>query len=182
MTRVLLTAFETALGPMAVATTEQGVVATSLPPGGAARVRRELARLVPGAAIVEAAAPLPEDHPHAALVAQTQAFLRGETSGLDAPLDLRGTPFQRACWDALRAIPYGTTISYAELARRVGRPGASRAVGQANGANPVPLFVPCHRVVAADGSLGGFGGGPALKRALLALERRGAGAASGASS
>ena len=80
-----------------------------------------------------------------------------------------GTPFQRAIWEAVLSIPYGTTISYAELAHRAGRPGAARAVGQAVGSNPIPLLIPCHRVVGADG-LGGFGGGLPMKRALLKQE------------
>ena len=81
-----------------------------------------------------------------------------------------GTAFQRAVWEAIRSIPHGSTISYAELAQRVGRPGAARAVGQAVGANPIPLLIPCHRVVGAAGGLGGFGGGLPMKRTLLRQE------------
>ncbi len=88
----------------------------------------------------------------------------------DLPLDLRGTPFQIAVWAQLRLIPAGSVISYAELARRSGRPSACRAVAQACGANPVGVIVPCHRVIASDGSLGGFGFGLARKRALLRRE------------
>ncbi len=91
--------------------------------------------------------------------------------GFELPLDLRGTPFQRAVWEALQEIPYGETRSYAEIARRVGQPNAVRAVGAANGANPVALIVPCHRVIASGGKLGGYGGGLALKGKLLAMER-----------
>lgn len=91
----------------------------------------------------------------------------------DLPLSLSGTPFQRQVWLALAEIPYGETVSYAELARRVGRPQAFRAVGQANGANPIPVILPCHRVIAADGGIGGYGGGLPTKRRLLALEARG---------
>jgi methylated-DNA-[protein]-cysteine S-methyltransferase len=88
----------------------------------------------------------------------------------DLPLWLTGTDFQRQVWLALADIPYGETISYAELARWVGRPTAYRAVGQANGANPIAVILPCHRVIAADGSIGGYGGGLSTKRRLLDLE------------
>jgi O-6-methylguanine DNA methyltransferase len=81
-----------------------------------------------------------------------------------------GTAFQRAVWQAMTSIPHGATVSYAELARRVGHPGAARAVGQAVGSNPIPVLIPCHRVVASDGGLGGFGGGLDMKRALLRAE------------
>jgi methylated-DNA-[protein]-cysteine S-methyltransferase len=83
---------------------------------------------------------------------------------------MAGTSFQRLVWEGLRAIPYGETISYAELARRIGRPGASRAVGSANGRNPISIVVPCHRVIAADGTLGGYGGGLDRKEWLLQHE------------
>jgi methylated-DNA-[protein]-cysteine S-methyltransferase len=88
----------------------------------------------------------------------------------DLPLALAGTEFQQRVWTTLAEIPYGETISYAELARWVGRPRAFRAVGQANGANPIPVILPCHRVIAADGTIGGYGGGLPTKRTLLALE------------
>jgi methylated-DNA-[protein]-cysteine S-methyltransferase len=88
----------------------------------------------------------------------------------DVPLDPVGTVFQRRVWDALRAIPYGTTLSYSELARRLGDPLASRAVGTANGRNPIPIIVPCHRVIGAHGELTGFGGGLDRKRWLLEHE------------
>lgn len=98
-------------------------------------------------------------------------YLAGERNALEAiPVDLGGTEFQRDVWTALRAIPEGTTITYAELARRVGRPRAVRAVGAANGANPVSVVVPCHRVVGKDG-LRGYAGGVARKEWLLAHER-----------
>jgi len=104
------------------------------------------------------------------LAAQLGEYFRGERRTFDLPLAPRGTPFQLATWRALSAIPYGETISYEELARRVGRPSASRAVGAANGANPLPIVVPCHRVIGKNGSLTGFGGGLDTKRTLLELE------------
>jgi methylated-DNA-[protein]-cysteine S-methyltransferase len=101
---------------------------------------------------------------------QLAEYFRGERRTFDVRLAPEGTAFQRDTWRALATIPYGATISYAELARRVGRPRAVRAVGAANGANPLPIVVPCHRVIGADGSLTGFGGGLDAKRRLLELE------------
>jgi methylated-DNA-[protein]-cysteine S-methyltransferase len=110
--------------------------------------------------------------PFVEVKAQLASYFSGERTAFDVPLDLVGTPFQRLVWRALRDIPYGATISYVELARRVGQPTASRAVGLANGRNPVSVIVPCHRVIGANGSLTGYGGGLARKRYLLDLESR----------
>lgn len=101
---------------------------------------------------------------------QLERYFAGELHEFDLVLAPLGTPFQLEVWRALRGIPYGRTISYGELARRVGRPAASRAVGAANGRNPLPIVVPCHRVIGAGGDLTGFGGGIEIKRALLELE------------
>jgi methylated-DNA-[protein]-cysteine S-methyltransferase len=101
---------------------------------------------------------------------QLREYFEGRRTEFDLPLDPEGTPFQRTVWRHLQGIPYGQTISYGELARRAGNPKASRAVGSANGANPIPIVIPCHRVIAADGKLGGFGGSLPVKEALLALE------------
>jgi methylated-DNA-[protein]-cysteine S-methyltransferase len=108
--------------------------------------------------------------PFQAAVAQLEEYFAGRRRRFELPLAPRGTDFQRRVWRALSDIPYGKTISYGELARRIGNPSASRAVGLANGANPLPIVVPCHRVIGADGSLTGFGGGLPIKRKLLALE------------
>ena len=111
------------------------------------------------------------DHgPFAAAIAQLEAYFAGERRSFDLPLHLDGTPFQVRVWQALREIPYGTTTSYGALARRIGSPGAVRAVGLANGRNPISIVVPCHRVIGADGSLTGYGGGLDRKRYLLGLE------------
>ena len=100
---------------------------------------------------------------------QLEEYFAGERRDFDVTMELDGTPFQKEVWAELCNIPYGQTISYGELARRVGRPSAPRAVGQANGRNPIPIIVPCHRVVAGNG-IGGYGGGLTVKRALLAVE------------
>ena len=109
--------------------------------------------------------------PNTAAIEQILEYLASERTHFDIPLDLRGTPFQRSVWDVLLEIPYGDSCSYAEVARAIGQPNAQRAVGSANNANPVAIVVPCHRVIAADGSLGGYGGGQDLKARLLAMER-----------
>ncbi|HVA06199.1 MAG TPA: methylated-DNA--[protein]-cysteine S-methyltransferase [Acidimicrobiales bacterium] len=100
---------------------------------------------------------------------QLEEYFAGERTEFDVPMELDGTAFQKEVWGELRRIPYGETISYGELARNVGRPNGPRAVGQANGRNPIPIIVPCHRVVASNG-IGGYGGGLPMKRALLAVE------------
>jgi len=105
---------------------------------------------------------------------QLDAYFAGSLRDFDLPLQMQGTPFQLSVWKALRDIPYGETISYGELARRIGNPKGSRAVGLANGANPIPIVVPCHRVIGSTGKLTGFGGGLRTKETLLALERNGA--------
>ena len=101
---------------------------------------------------------------------QLDEYFDGRRRSFDLPLAPRGTAFQQQVWLALREIPYGETISYAQLARRLDMPTATRAVGAANGRNPLPIVVPCHRVIGADGSLTGFGGGLPTKRFLLELE------------
>jgi methylated-DNA-[protein]-cysteine S-methyltransferase len=102
---------------------------------------------------------------------QLEEYFAGERTTFDMKLAPEGAPFEREVWHALEAIPYGETVSYGEIARRVGQPGAARAVGTANGRNPISVIVPCHRVIGADGSLTGYGGGLERKRLLLELER-----------
>jgi methylated-DNA-[protein]-cysteine S-methyltransferase len=104
-------------------------------------------------------------------VRQLEAYFDGELTTFDLPLELKGTEFQRVCWLALASIPYGQTVSYGEQARRIGLgTERARAVGAANGQNPIPIILPCHRVIGADGSLTGFGGGLHVKRYLLEHE------------
>jgi methylated-DNA-[protein]-cysteine S-methyltransferase len=110
------------------------------------------------------------DESFAAVAQQLAGYFAGERREFDVPLVLNGPPFQRQAWHALREIPYGETVSYGEQARRIGQPDAARAVGAANGQNPIAVIVPCHRVIGADGSLTGFGGGLQRKRLLLDLE------------
>ncbi len=107
-----------------------------------------------------------------AVAAQLREYFAGTRRTFELELAPRGTPFQLEVWKALCEIPYGDTITYAELARRIGRPAAVRAVGAANGANPIPIVVPCHRVIGSNGTLTGYGGGIERKQFLLALEGR----------
>jgi methylated-DNA-[protein]-cysteine S-methyltransferase len=146
------------LGPILLAGDDAGLRCISLQAGTNAR-RPDPAWRASGA-------------PLDAAVRQLAAYFAGELRVFDLRLAPRGTPFQRAVWTALCAIPYGETISYGELARRVGDAKAARAVGAANGRNPLPIVVPCHRVIGSDGRLTGFAGGLHLKDALLTLERR----------
>ena len=113
----------------------------------------------------------PDDTAFPEAVDQLESYFAGELFDFDLDLDLVGTKFQRSVWAALLTIPYGETRSYREIAVQIGAPGASRAVGLANGHNPIGIIVPCHRVIGANGSLTGYGGGLDRKRALLALEK-----------
>ena len=123
-----------------------------------------------------AATPRPEwkqsESEFAQVIRQLEAYFRGELKEFDLPLEMDGTEFQLRVWKALRTIPYGETISYAQLAEKIGNPKAVRAVGLANGCNPIPIIVPCHRVIGSDGSLTGFGGGLSTKQKLLDLENK----------
>jgi methylated-DNA-[protein]-cysteine S-methyltransferase len=105
-------------------------------------------------------------------VDQLGAYFAGELTDFDVELDLRGTEFQQRVWKALLTIPYGETRSYGEIAEQIGAPGSARAVGLANGHNPIAIVVPCHRVIGANGSLTGYGGGLDRKRTLLELEKK----------
>jgi O-6-methylguanine DNA methyltransferase len=156
--------FDTPMGAMRCASSEAGLAWVELPRASGRGFAGWLRRHAPGATVREAWAP------NRRAVAQILEFLEGKRRRFELELDLRATPFQRAVYDALLQVPYGETRTYAELAEAVGRPRAVRAVGAANGANPLPLVVPCHRIIASGGKLGGYGGGLPLKRRLLAME------------
>jgi O-6-methylguanine DNA methyltransferase len=156
--------FESPIGPLLAATSSRGLAYLELHHASGRGFAGWQRVAAPGTRAVEGFAP------NRAAVGQVLEYLEGKRRAFALPLDLRGTPFQRAVWEELLRIPFGETRSYADVARAIGRPAAVRAVGAANGANPVPLVVPCHRVVASGGKLGGYGGGLALKARLLALE------------
>jgi methylated-DNA-[protein]-cysteine S-methyltransferase len=110
--------------------------------------------------------------PFKEVIRQLDSYFEGKLQDFDLPLVLDGTKFQLLVWRSLREIPYGETVSYGQLARRIGSPDAARAVGLANGSNPIPIIIPCHRVIGSNGHLTGFGGGLPVKKKLLALESR----------
>jgi methylated-DNA-[protein]-cysteine S-methyltransferase len=150
------TTMSSPLGPILLTADETGLTGINFQNGKGAKK--------PLCGSIESKAPFKE------AVAQISAYFRGERKDFDLPLSPVGTDFQRAVWNALRRIPYGRTISYGELAKRVGKPTASRAVGAANGRNPLPIVVPCHRVIGSNGRLTGYYGGTHLKEFLLKLE------------
>ncbi len=154
----------TELGWVGLALGEHGVRAVSLPAPDRSEALARLAALVP-----QPGEPVPPAEA-AALQDRLRRLIAGASGELGLPLDPVGTPFQRAVWEVVASIPRGQTRSYGWIAARLGMPGAARAVGRAVGANPLPLLVPCHRVVAAGGRVGGFAGGVAMKRALLSSE------------
>lgn len=157
--------FDSPVGPLFCAVDEAGAVV---------RIEfiRGRSRRPPGSDLAAAGHRLTEDSERLRpLRRQLEEYFAGRRRRFDLVLAPVGTPFQRRVWEALAAIPYGETRSYGEVARSLGRPEASRAVGAANGANPLPIVIPCHRVVGSNGSLTGFGGGLETKAALLELER-----------
>ncbi len=145
------------IGRLLLAGDEDGISLISFPTGSRARAAETGWRKDPG--------------PFVEAERQLGAYFAGELTEFDLPLAPRGTPFQLSVWRALCRIPYGETVSYGAIAQTIGRPSASRAVGAANGANPLPIVVPCHRVIGSTGKLTGFGGGLDTKAALLGLER-----------
>jgi len=158
MNRTYYSWFECPVGPLLLAGTKAGL------------------KLVSFAAGTRTKSPDAEWHEDGAMftdvVDQLQSYFAGERKAFNLPLVLEGTEFQKKVWTALQDIPYGETVSYKALAQKVGNPRAVRAVGTANGANPIPIIIPCHRVIGNDGSLTGFGGGLPLKKRLLELESR----------
>ena len=165
--RLLLDHLETPLGRLALVADRQGCLRALGWYDDQARLERELQRLAgaPAVALESAANP-------GGLGAAVQAYFAGDLHALDSlPVTTGGTEFQRSVWSALREIPCGQTCSYGDMARRIGRPAAVRAVGLAVGANPIGIVIPCHRVIGADGSLTGYAGGLERKLWLLAHER-----------
>jgi O-6-methylguanine DNA methyltransferase len=153
-------------GTCTVIATEQGICWTGTPGTERQEGLTWLERRLPIARVIEGE----EVEPLRQAMDQLRRYLAGERVQFSCPLDLRGTAFQVAVWEELYRIPYGQTCSYQQIAQAIGRPKAVRAVGAANGANPVAVIVPCHRVIGSNGTLTGYGGGLSMKAWLLALE------------
>jgi len=162
-------AYKSPFGELYLLAGDKGLIAVSLGESFS-MFRRRHAQSAPGT--WKLVKPQADRILRSAVAALRSFFEAGIPLPSSIPLDPRGTPFRKKVWAALRRIPHGKTFSYGEIARRVGSPGASRAVGGACGSNPIPLFIPCHRVIAADGGLGGFGGGLKMKERLIAREAR----------
>jgi methylated-DNA-[protein]-cysteine S-methyltransferase len=160
MNTVFTCTMPTPIGDLTLLATDEGLAAISWPTGDAPSRPLPAAIEHPGHPVLAAA------------VAQLDEYFAGERTTFDLPLVPRGTPFQLLAWEALREIPYGEVRTYGEQAVRIGRPTAFRAVGAANGRNPLPIVVPCHRVIGSTGSLTGFAGGIEVKRWLLEHERQ----------
>ena len=139
------------LGSLTIASSERGLVSV------------QFGLNVPADGIID-------DTANREIVEQLQEYFEGKRTNFELPLDVQGTPFQMAVWNELLKIPYGSTCSYIDIARSLGKPGAARAVGMANHENPIAVVIPCHRVVGSDGSLTGYAGGLHLKQQLLGIE------------
>ena len=150
--------FPSPIGELVITASDSGLTGVWFPGKGPGAVARPDDEREPAGAVLARASE------------QLAEYFAGTRTTFDLPLDASGTAFERRVWDALRTVPYGTTLSYGELARRLGDPRATRAVGAANGKNPIPIIVPCHRVIGANGALTGFGGGLDRKRWLLEHE------------
>jgi O-6-methylguanine DNA methyltransferase len=157
--------FDSPVGSLRIASTAQGLAYVELPHASGRGFDGWRTRHATEAVVKQGF------EPNRVYIAQIQEFLAGKREVFELPIDLRATPFQRAVYEELLRIPFGETRTYAQIARALGRPAATRAVGAANGANPISLVVPCHRVIGSSGHLQGYAGGLELKGWLLAMEQ-----------
>lgn len=166
---IIRSTFDATIGRFHLYEHRQRLVGIALPASDLGAVEEDLEQRLK-ARVKDGTSPVLEDAAN-----QLDEYLSGERTGFDLPVELVGTDFQRAVWNALQEVEYGTKASYADIAARIGKPGAARAVGQANRRNPLPIIVPCHRIVTASGALGGYMGDVApadgLKARLLAIEQ-----------
>jgi O-6-methylguanine DNA methyltransferase len=158
---------ESPIGELTLVASERGLFYVFLPASGRGMTGVLLRKTFPGVRLVKDEVRLAEP------IRQIREYFTGRRKAFSVRLDLQGTEFQKKVWNALAEVPYGKTESYAGIARRIRNPHAARAVGAACGANPIPILIPCHRIVGRDGSLTGFAGGLRMKEKLLELEKRG---------
>ena len=163
--RYAVSEVRTPIGSLRLAATPQGLLRVAFPRQGGSGFAGAVARHLTDAERVDGLPALDK------AARELEEYFQGKRREFGVELDLRGTPFQKSVWRALQGIPYGGTLSYSELARRVNRRQGQRAVGTAAGANPIPVIIPCHRLIRSDGQLGGFAGGLESKRRLLAHEK-----------
>lgn len=163
-TTIFTARFESPIGELLVASSDEGLCFVGLPRASGRGLSGWQKRHAPEARLAAGYEPNRE------AIKQLTDFLEGKREEFELSLDLRGTPFQLEVYDVVRQIGYGESLAYADVAERIGRPAAVRAVGAANGANPIPLVIPCHRVVAKSGQLQGYAGGLDMKARLLAME------------
>lgn len=162
---IYYTIMDTLIGKLVIASTERGLVRIMLPSEERNDFYSYINRIYPEETLVE------DQGGNQQVIDQLHEYFNGDRTTFSLSLELRGTEFQRSVWKVVSDVPYGQTRSYGEIAREIGRPKACRAVGGANGANPIPIVIPCHRVIGSDGSMTGFGGGIPLKKKLLRLEK-----------
>lgn len=162
---IAYTTMDSAVGRLLIASSDRGLLRIAFLQNGVGEVIPRLEKAYPDETLVEDLATNRD------ALDQLQEYFQGHRRVFTLPLALRGTEFQRSVWEAVAGVPYGETRSYGYIARKLGKPRACRAVGGANGANPVPIVIPCHRIIGSDGSMTGFGGGIPIKENLLALEK-----------
>jgi len=160
---LFMSRYNSPFGEMIILSTEKGLCYLALP--GMGGMVRPWARKAFGNGVS-----IVHETRKGRAIEEIEAYFRGKIRDFSLPLEIKGTPFQKKVWEALMSIPYGETRSYGDIAKAIGNPKAFRAVGWANAQNPIPIVIPCHRVIQSDGSLGGYGGGLELKRKLLDLE------------
>jgi len=164
METLYYTFLKTPIGELLIASSDKNLVRIILPKEGASDLFSRLKKDFPRANLIRDAGK------NQKACQELLEYFHGARTSFTVPLDLRGTEFQQSVWKAVARVPYGKTSSYGEIARKIGKPKACRAVGNANRANPIPIVIPCHRILGSDGSLTGFGGGIHLKEKLLNLE------------
>ena len=162
---IFYTTMDSSIGRLVIASTNRGLIRIMLPRENNSDSLARLQEAYPGQSIIE------DSDKNRDAVKQLREYFEGTRTLFSLPLELRGTEFQKSVWRTVARVPYGQTKSYGDIAREIRKPKACRAVGAANGANPIPIVIPCHRIIGSDGSMTGFGGGIPLKEKLLRMEK-----------